>query len=131
TASVVPGHAAGPSAVSLQDGLPRLFGLLHLGSDVALEPVVIVDHGAEAVTFAVYRPANGALARMPVPSAVADVLRWEDGTRSFGSVDCAGAGLVRDSFASRRPDGRWAVSRHTYRVAKAFVAEQSFTGGVT
>jgi hypothetical protein len=131
TAIVVAGHAAGPASVSLHEGLPRLFALLHLGSDPALEPVVIVNHGAQAVTFAVYRPAAGVLVRMAVPAAMPDALRWEDGTTRFGSVDCAGVGLVRDSFASRRPDGRWDVSRHTYRVQTAFVAQQSFTGVVT
>jgi hypothetical protein len=112
-AVTVPGHLAGPASATLHAGLPRLFGLLHLGGDVGLEPVVIVDRGAQAVTFAVYRLAAGSLVRMRIPAPVADVLRWEDGASRFGSVDCAGVGLVRDSFSSRRADGRWDVTRHS------------------
>ena len=134
-AIVVPGRAAGPASSSLRSGLPRLFGLLRLGSVPDLEPIVIVDRGVNAVSFAVYRLLGVRLARLTVPGAGGDRLDWADGSTAFGSVDCVGSAetiRVQDAFAERRADGLWLVKRHTYRLSDSrFMAENAFSAVVS
>jgi hypothetical protein len=130
----VPGQGAGSASSSLRGGLPRLFGLLRLGGSPDLQPVVIVDRGVNAVSFAAYRLQGGRLARLTVPGASGDMLDWADGSSAFGSVDCVGSAAtirVRNAFAEQRGDGMWFVSRHTYRLSDSrFTAEKAFSAVV-
>jgi hypothetical protein len=130
----VPGDRPGNASATLSKGLPRLFGLLRLGGERDLEPVVIVDRGANAVAFATYRLTGNRLARVSVAGAAANELDWADGRSTFGSVDCiAGAAgtRVRDSFAVQQGDGSWLLTRHTYRLADSrLMAEKALSAVV-
>jgi hypothetical protein len=130
--ATVPGYAAGTAAASLKHGLPRLFGLLRLGRERDLEPVVIVDRGVDAVSFAIYRLIHGRLARVGVTGRGRG-LDWADGPTAFGSVDCvavAAGTRVRDAFAERQADGSWLLTRHTYRLADATLTADTAVSAV-
>jgi len=128
----VPGNEAGPASASLGKGLPRLFGLLRLGGARDLEPVVIVDRGLDAVSFAAFR--LGKLARVVVAGAAGNQLDWADGSTAFGSVHCIGATActrVRDAFAEQQGDGSWLLTRHTYRLSDSrLTAEKALSAVV-
>jgi len=123
----VPGSVDGTASSSLRDRLPRLFGLLRLGGERDLEPVLLVDRGSDAVAFAAYRLLGNGLVRVSISGSATNRLEWADGATAFGSVDCLGtsAGIrVRDGFAERQPDGSWLLTRHTYRLADSRLAAE-------
>jgi len=129
----VPGSVAGTAGDSLAHGLPRLFGLLRLGSGRDLEPVVIVARGAQALSFAAFRISGGRLARVSVPGGRS--LQWAVGLSAFGSVDCIGSAegtLLHEAFAERRSNGGWLLTRHTYRLTDSTLqAEKALASVVT
>ena len=130
----VPGNEVGPASASLAKGLPRLFGLLRLGDARDLEPVVIIDRGINAVSFAAFRLVGNGLVRVTVVGTAGNQLDWAYGSTEFGSVDCVGAKAstrVRDAFAEQQADRSWLLSRHTYRLSDSrLTAEKALSAVV-